>query len=162
MELYTDGQPSRFGGMFCFKRRCDLEMSQTNDLAAYQASALPSGGDRMPVKPLRPCRHPMCPKLTDAGYCEEHKRAERKRYDDKRGSAASRGYNGQWRKVRGIKLKRNPLCERCRSRGRTVAATMVHHIVAIRKGGAAYDVENLMSVCVGCHDEIHREQGDKW
>jgi len=116
----------------------------------------------MPYKPLRPCRHPMCPNLTDAGYCEDHKRAERKRYDNDRGTAASRGYNGQWRKVRGIKLKRNPLCERCRSRGRTVAAAMVHHIVAIRKGGAAYDVENLMSVCVGCHDEIHREQGDKW
>lgn len=126
-------------------------------------SALPLGGDRMPVKPMRPCSKPGCPELVrDGRYCERHKKAECKRYDDRRGTAASRGYAGQWRKVRDIKLKRSPICERCRSQGRTVPATLVHHIVAIRKGGSVYNLENLMSVCVKCHDEIHMEQGDKW
>lgn len=117
----------------------------------------------MPVKPMRPCNHPGCPELVrDGRYCTNHERKQQQKYDNSRGSSNSRGYDGRWRKVRDIKLKRSPLCERCRNQGRTVPATMVHHIVAIKKGGAAYNLENLMSVCVRCHDEIHMEQGDKW
>jgi hypothetical protein len=35
----------------------------------------------MPKRPLRPCRKPGCPELTDAGYCDQH------RPKDKRPSA---------------------------------------------------------------------------
>ena len=35
----------------------------------------------MPRKPKRPCSSPGCPRLTDGRYCEEHAKAEAKRYE---------------------------------------------------------------------------------
>ena len=35
----------------------------------------------MPTKPKRPCSYPGCPKLTDGRFCEEHAKAEAKRYE---------------------------------------------------------------------------------
>jgi predicted HNH restriction endonuclease len=54
------------------------------------------------------------------------------------------------------------LCERCMNKGVVKPATLVHHKQSIRNGGAVYAMDNLMSVCIPCHDEIHRKQGDKW
>lgn len=35
----------------------------------------------VPTKPKRPCSYPGCPKLTDGRFCEEHAKAEAKRYE---------------------------------------------------------------------------------
>ena len=111
------------------------------------------------MKPLRPCGHPGCPELVQSGRCAKHTREKEQR----RGSAASRGYSGQWVKVRDRYLKQFPLCYRCQNKyNRVTAATLVHHIKRIRDAGPVLDTNNLMSLCVKCHDEIHRDQGDKW
>lgn len=64
----------------------------------------------------------------------------------------------RWQRLRGMKLKRNPLCERCAKDGLTVGAEIVHHIVHIRKGGPAFPpLSGLESLCQECHNAEHSE-----
>lgn len=72
----------------------------------------------------------------------------------------------QWRLVRNAQLARKPLCEMCKSRGKVVAATCVHHIEEVESGHTynecrrlAYEESNLMSLCMRCHVEIHKDRG---
>jgi 5-methylcytosine-specific restriction protein A len=119
----------------------------------------------MPSRPLRCCSYPGCPNLVVSGKCAEHSKQDRQRQDRQRGSFRERGYTSNWDKPGGIretKLRRDPICQRCESRGTIKPAKLVHHIVSLSKGGSLSDMNNLLSLCVKCHDEIHREQGDKW
>lgn len=116
----------------------------------------------MPTKPMHLCSSPGCPNLTRDRFCPEHTKQEQQRYDKQRGNFRQRGYTTQWDKVRLIKLRRDPLCERCQKQGRIEPAKLVHHIQSLSKGGALLEMANLMSLCVKCHDAIHMEQGDKW
>lgn len=50
----------------------------------------------MPSALLRPCAHPGCPALTDGARCPQHRRQSEQR----RGSAAQRGYGTAWRDFR--------------------------------------------------------------
>jgi len=111
----------------------------------------------MPERPLRPCRQPGCPALVrdGSGYCEKHKREDRKRQDDRRGSSASRGYDSTWRKLRHWYLKQYPLCERCEVQGMVVVAILVHHRDHDPRNNTA---ENFESLCVPCHEEEHRAE----
>jgi len=77
----------------------------------------------------------------------------RHRLSDSRPNAGKRGYGGTWRKAREWKLRRNPICEECLSRGEVVAASEVHHIVPLDEGGAN-TLENLMSLCRRCHARV--------
>lgn len=110
--------------------------------------------------PPRPCNFPGCPNLSrdGSGWCSKHKaygeqkrKGDQKKYQQRRGSAASRGYGGEWRKIRTAKLKRNPLCEECEKHGRVTVAWTVHHIDHDQHNN---DDSNLMSMCRDCH-EIH-------
>lgn len=75
------------------------------------------------------------------------------KYADKRGSAASRGYDAAWRKLRLEKLADNPLCELCEKQGRIVAANTVDHIIPIQQDPSKrLDKTNLQSLCKSCHD----------
>ncbi len=116
----------------------------------------------MPDKPLHFCRHMGCSELVTGTYCMEHQAqhdreqaAAEARYTRSRGSAASQGYDAQWRAVRLAYLRRHPLCEDCLAEGKTTPAVMVHHIVAIKAGGARLDPRNLRSQCTAHHEEIH-------
>jgi len=116
-------------------------------------------------QPLKPCKHPGCRNLSADGYCEEHK-AEGKRKnwakdDEKRGSSNERGYNWNWRKVRNNKLSIDPLCERCKKKGRVVVARLVHHK---DRDSSNNDDTNLESLCVPCHEDEHKEErkGRRW
>ncbi len=108
-----------------------------------------------------PCRHPGCPALVEGGgYCDKHKKQEKawknRDYDRQRGTSAQRGYNAQWQKVRRLKLQQDPLCERCLKAGRLVAATVVHHIKPVDKyPELRLAMDNLQSLCQGCHNRIH-------
>jgi 5-methylcytosine-specific restriction endonuclease McrA len=35
-------------------------------------------------------------------------------------------------------------------------ALQVHHVVRLEVGGAEFDLNNLVTLCVGCHGEQHR------
>lgn len=106
-----------------------------------------------------PCRKGSCPATTthDSGYCEQH-RGER--WDDDRPTAAERGYDYRWQKASKAYRRRNPICERCADKNPPVTreAAAVHHLEPL-PDGARLDPENMMSVCRGCHSDLHREDG---
>lgn len=115
----------------------------------------------MPKKPKHPCRYPGCPNLTDATYCEEHRKVARRQYDKyERQPDVKKIYGYRWEKIRNKYIREHPLCERCLSEGRSTLAVEVHHIKPIKKGGD-HTVNNLMSVCKSCHNKIHIEMGDR-
>jgi 5-methylcytosine-specific restriction protein A len=61
--------------------------------------------------------------------------------------------SARWRKVRALKLARNPLCENPYGRhAGTVTATEVDHIQRLRvRVDLAFALENLQSLCSACH-----------
>jgi 5-methylcytosine-specific restriction protein A len=66
-----------------------------------------------------------------------------------------------WRKLRRLKLERDPLCEHCRPTGRLVAAAHVDHIRPISQGGEPLDLANLASLCASCHSrKTARDMGN--
>ena len=73
-------------------------------------------------------------------------------HDERRGTAADRGYDARWVKLRRLHLQGEPLCRRCAAQGRVTAADLVDHIVPIAEGGAVLDEDNLQSLCRRCHD----------
>ena len=115
----------------------------------------------MPKKPKRPCSFPGCPKLTDGRFCEEHAKAEAKRYEKyDRDPAVRRRYGRAWKRIRDRYAAAHPLCEQCLKEGRLTSVEEVHHILPISRGGT-HDASNLMSLCQSCHTKIHHELGDR-
>lgn len=73
-------------------------------------------------------------------------------YDVYRGSAASRGYDRRWTKVRNAFIKANPLCQHCEAKGLVVIATEVDHVVPIPVDPSRrLDPANLSALCHPCH-----------
>lgn len=110
----------------------------------------------MPSKAPTVCRRPGCAGLVTAGVCSVcgpvRSRAQAE-HDERRGSAASRGYDARWRKLRLMVLVDRPWCAECERNGRITLATDVHHKIARRDGGA--DVaDNLEPLCHSCHSQI--------
>jgi 5-methylcytosine-specific restriction protein A len=102
----------------------------------------------MPRKPLKPCRHPGCPELTEYRFCENHS----KLYE--RASASKRGYDSRWKKARKRFLKANPLCVECLKINRIVKATVVDHIIPHRGDKKLFwDENNWQALCKSCHDK---------
>lgn len=98
------------------------------------------------------CRHGGCFEAVDrAGYCELHATA------NMRPSAARRGYDRKWRKLRDTYIAEHPVCEHCGRR----PAQDVDHIIPFDKGGGRLDSNNLQALCRKCHNRkthgIHRE-----
>ena len=86
----------------------------------------------MPKKPKRPCSYPGYPKLTDGRFCEEHAKAEAKRYEKyDRDPAVRRRYGRAWKRIRDSYVQQHPLCEVCQKDGRLVAIEEVHHKVPL-------------------------------
>ncbi|AGA28723.1 HNH endonuclease signature motif containing protein [Singulisphaera acidiphila] len=89
---------------------------------------------------------------------EVKKKVDQARYDrrpDRREDNAF--YTGSpWRKLKTSKLRQDPLCQRCSTPERPVAATIVHHIKE-RKDfpDLELDWDNLESVCASCHSTHH-------
>ena len=110
----------------------------------------------MPRKPKKPCKYPGCARLTNGNYCEEHARMARQNYERYlRGYDSGERYGRAWRKIRTRYIAAHPLCEKCAEAGKYVKAALVHHLKLIADGGTHED-ENLMSLCVSCHEKMHR------
>lgn len=109
----------------------------------------------MPSANPTACSRPGCSGLVRAGVCSVCGNLRVRvaaEHDGRRGSAARRGYDSRWRRVRLMRLAREPLCRLCAARGRVAAAVLVDHIVPIRDGGAVLDDDNLQPLCRECHD----------
>ena len=118
--------------------------------------------NEMPRRPKRPCSFPGCPKLTDGRFCEEHARAEARRYEKyQRDPQARKRYGKAWTVIRKAYAAGHPFCEVCLSEGRYTPTEAVHHIKPLSQGGT-HDISNLKAVCKACHARIHGEMGDRW
>ncbi|MDH4319936.1 MAG: HNH endonuclease [Desulfobulbaceae bacterium] len=107
-----------------------------------------------PSAPKRPCRWPGCPEVIEGGgWCDEHKKRHRQADDQRRGSAASRGYGARWRKYSVHFLRLNPTCNECERQGLVVAAEVTDHITP-HKGDQDlfWDHRNHQALCKRCHD----------
>lgn len=103
----------------------------------------------MPRMPGRMCAVPGCGQRAERGaYCREHARER----EQARGSAAKRGYNANWRRLRRMVLRARPLCADPFGvhGGRVVLATEVDHIVPLSAGGTN-EMSNLQPLCKACH-----------
>ena len=105
---------------------------------------------------------------------QSHSQRERKRmgrtllgkeYEGKRkqdpalAEAARLRSSARWRRLRRLKLARNPLCEECTKHGVVEPATQVDHIVPIvERRDLAFDMENLHSLCSTCHGKKSGEE----
>lgn len=116
----------------------------------------------LPTKPKRPCSYPGCPKLTDGRFCEEHAKAEAKRYEKyDRDPAVRHRYGRAWKRIRDRYIQEHPLCELCQRDGRLTPAEEVHHKVPLSEGGT-HARDNLVALCKSCHARIHAQCGDRW
>ena len=86
----------------------------------------------------------------------KHYSGGRRRGRDTRPSAARRGYDSRWRRLRMFYLKRHPLCENPFGYDDHVTpATDVDHIIPRRNGGPD-SFDNLQSLCHACHSRKTR------
>lgn len=97
--------------------------------------------------PLRAPRLCACGHRVASGVrcpCEQKADAARKaRFDKRRPSAASRGYDADWRRLRAKHLAAHPYCRRCGA-----PAADVDHVVSLREAPERrLDPTNLQSLC---------------
>jgi 5-methylcytosine-specific restriction protein A len=118
----------------------------------------------MPYKPKKPCSYPGCNKLTNNQFCEEHKKAADKAYNQYGRDKQSQSFynSAAWKKLRSIKLCLDPLCEECYKKGILSKATIADHIVPRKQGGVPLDINNLQSLCQSCHSKKSVKEGSRW
>ena len=68
----------------------------------------------------------------------------------------------KWRRLRATKLRNNPLCEDCLLENRVTPTQEIHHIIPFYVDNEinlklAYDYDNLVSLCIECHDKRHQK-----
>lgn len=80
--------------------------------------------------------------------------------DRERDTAAERGYDASWKRLRDQYIAEYPLCAECERHGRVTPAQCVDHIRPINRGGERLDPDNLQSLCHTCHSrKTVREDG---
>lgn len=73
-------------------------------------------------------------------------------------------YNcSRWKKLKAYKRKLNPFCEECLKNGIYKPSYIVHHITWIDEtnyndDNIFYNINNLESLCLECHNKIHFEK----
>lgn len=86
--------------------------------------------------------------------------------DSRRGTAESRGYGWEWKKLRAkILLRDGYICQVCAGRGLATPAQAVDHIVNKARWHAQYgsqdgcdEPNNLQSICKPCHTEKTQQE----
>ena len=115
------------------------------------------GANAMPRRPRVPCNYPGCHELIEAGqrYCARHKRQEQKRYDDKRGTAAQRGYGSRWRRYSKWFLRQpgNQICKLRLDDGCAFMADCVDHIKPPngKDDPLFWEPSNHQASCIHCN-----------
>ena len=154
MSRNVSASPFMFRGDSVRRRPARIEQAKqdTGQAVAGAPHAPPARLKSMPNRPARPCRRPGCPELVDSGFCAAHQE-DHKQYDRFRGTAASRGYDSDWTRIRLLALKRdNFLCLHCLATKRVTPAIDVDHIEPISKRPELRLVlANLQSLCRACH-----------
>lgn len=79
-------------------------------------------------------------------------------YDRRKRNQESKAFynSSAWVKLRLIKLRQDPCCERCLGQGIMEPATHVHHICEITEWPELrLEMLNLGSLCASCHSRHH-------
>lgn len=77
-------------------------------------------------------------------------------YDRFRGSAFSRGYDRDWKRLRDQVLREEPLCRACLAAGRVTEASMVHHVEPVAtRPDLRLTRSNLVPLCDPHHAAEH-------
>jgi 5-methylcytosine-specific restriction protein A len=106
----------------------------------------------MPFAAPRYCTKPGHPAFTGR-RCPECERI----HERVRGSAAARGYDGQWRRLRLAVLAEEPLCRLCAERGEAAEATDVDHIIPLAvRPDLRLVRSNVRPLCSPCHRAVTR------
>lgn len=96
------------------------------------------------------CTYPGCNALVDSGRCEKH--PYKPHLEDRRVSAARRGYDHRWVKLREFYLVRHPVCE-LKHHCKGDPAVLVDHKIPISLAPTRrLDQANLQSLCMSCHN----------
>jgi 5-methylcytosine-specific restriction enzyme A len=107
----------------------------------------------MPQRAGSTCKRQGCAGVVRDGVCSvcgPLRVAGQRALDERRGTAAQRGYGGRWQRYRAMYLRSHPLCVACERAGITTPATDVDHIVPRRAGGSDEE-SNLQALCHACH-----------
>lgn len=111
-------------------------------------------GYKMPMKPPIACTTKGCSRLAkagDGGFCIVHKRDRYKDYQKHRSDQEFTAIykTRAWQLVRKLALQRDDgWCVKCKE----APAVLVDHIKELTDGGAAFDLDNLQSLCAKCHN----------
>ncbi|WP_342477796.1 HNH endonuclease signature motif containing protein [Paenibacillus sp. FSL H7-0350] len=93
------------------------------------------------------------------------RRDENRYYDRFKRDKTSRAFykSTAWERARELALIRdNRLCQHCLKRKRLTPADMVHHIKPISEcPDLSLTLDNLLSLCNGCHNKEHGVEGKK-
>ena len=77
-----------------------------------------------------------------------------------RGSAASRGYDSDWRKVRDQRRLINPFCQVCEAQGKVERMEIVDHVIPVDVDPSLrLSLDNTQSLCRSCH--AHKTKADE-
>lgn len=118
----------------------------------------------MPWLPKKPCAHPGCGKLVEAGerHCDAHRQQHRQHFDRKRRAEQPwRKWYGtaRWKALRLWRLAVEPLCRMCAGAGRVTAADTVDHVEPHRGDEEKFfDRENTQSLCACCHNSVKQSE----
>lgn len=104
----------------------------------------------MSLRSLKPCRISSCTSLTRSGYCENHKKDEKKHKESKNWRWLYNSKN--WKRVRSKVLLVSPFCVECSKDGIKTVANEVDHIKPHRGNIELFqDLTNLQALCKSCH-----------
>lgn len=78
----------------------------------------------------------------------------RKESDERRGTAAQRGYGYRWQKSSAAYLVKHELCAAHEKKGERVPAMVVDHVIPHRGDMKLFwDPKNWQGLCYACHNE---------
>lgn len=128
-----------------------------------RARTCQQGEPGLPDAPLRECGTQGCRTLTRSRLCArceaEHGGDRGHRWDT--GRRPVRRITGRaLQAMRARLFKREPLCRKCRERGRVTLATIRDHVVPLAEGGVD-DETNEQPLCDVCSDEKTREESKR-
>jgi 5-methylcytosine-specific restriction enzyme A len=110
----------------------------------------------MPRAPLKVCQTPACGALCEGRHCARHASSDnrvlaRRRFDARRGTAHSRGYDRRHAKWRLLILARDPLCKIGHFCKGEAPSTVADHIIPLSQGGD-WSMDNGQGACERDHD----------
>ena len=121
-----------------------------------------TGSHDMPMLPKRGCCEPGCGAVAepDSSRCPTHQPAVQRSYDDRRGTAAERDYDGDHRRLRVLCFERDGWCcyicgretPRTARGKRWACAPEMDHIVAMANGGS-HTYSNVACCCRACNNK---------